>query len=169
MKNAKLYIGLIIAVLAVALFFTYKKIQGALNLGYSIGTSKPVGTWLESLKSLTIKIPITLKNFSNQQYKITQIKADLLTRKGNTIASQEIPLSKSFIVPANSTPIIEMENYINWSGLTSWFSSEGKKLADIPGMLRNYFQTETLGIPAVLTGFIAAEGLQVRINETITL
>ncbi len=93
----------------------------------------------------------------------------MLTRKGNTIASQEIPLSKSFIVPANSTPIIEMEYSINWSGLTSWFSSEGKKLADIAGMLRNYFQTETLGIPAVISGFIAAEGLQVRINETITL
>jgi len=169
MKNTKLLIALIVAILAAAVFFTYKKIQGALNLGYSIGTPKPVGTWLESLKSLTIKIPITLKNFSNQQYKITQIKADLLTKQGNTIASQEIPLSKSFIVPANSTPVIEMEYSINWSGLTSWFTQEGKKLADIPGMLRNYFKTETLGIPAVLSGFIAAEGLQVKINETITL
>ncbi len=169
MKTKHIWIVSVLLLLAVVVFFLVRKVKGALNLTYSIGKPKPVGSWLESLSGLKLNIPIVLKNFAPDTYKVSQVKAELYTRSGNLIASQSKPLDNAFYIASNSNSELPIPFDISLTGLTAWFTQEKISLDKIPAMIKSFFGTEKLGLPATVKGFIAAEGLTVNINEDLTI
>ncbi|HAN77697.1 MAG TPA: hypothetical protein DCQ31_07950 [Bacteroidales bacterium] len=158
-----------IAVLAVALYFIFRKAKGLLMLDYSFGAPKPKGSLLDTIKSLTVIIPITLKNYSNNTYKITALRADMLTRQGNSIASQTQPITQPIIIAPSKNTTVLLEYGINWSGITSWLNQENVKITDVPAKIKSYLKTEKLNIPVVISGAVEAEGIFLNIKQEIIL
>lgn len=173
---------IIVAVIGTGAFWAYKKYSGAKKLDVGVADYKinmPVKSAFDVIKavsdlaSLTINadVSINLKNYSDQNFKVSQIKADIYTESGQLLASPVNPLSADFTIRKNDTTLQKFKYNISVNALIDVLKSlpGSTPKAKAENLLKNYFTNGKIGIKLIVKGFVTAEGITVDLNETLDI
>ena len=158
----------IIGIIAVIAFFIWRKARAALNLTIDVGDFQFIKN---GLLDYQVKLNVILKNYSSTELSINQIKTEIYTNKNVLLLEQDKPLTKSYTAKANSVLKIPVLFNLDTTGVINFLTSSGiiNSWADLGNALKKYANTGEFGIPLIVSGFVQAEGLQYKFNETINV
>jgi len=180
MKTKYIIIILLALLLATGLFFGLRKVSAANKIEVGIYDFKPeislkslpdILALITNFATLTLpaKVSIELKNFSNQIFQITQIKADVYTESGQFLGGPVKPLQSGTMLNANANTVLPIDYTLSVSAL-------GELARNLPGddakgkvktLLVNYFQNGKFGVNIRVKGFVTAENITVKFDELL--
>jgi len=173
-------ISITIVVLIVVVWLTYKlrKVLHAMRMkfgmdNFNLNPKKlDKGQWLKSLvdsQGLDTRIGVKISNPSPSTFTISQISADVSTKQGTVLASQDKPLLSPYEIKPNINNVLSIDYFVPLSGIIDLMELKGLSfisvtlaLADIA---KSYFLTGKLGKTIILDGFAVAEGFKINIDK----
>jgi len=152
---------LILIALGIWLYRTYKNVM---RIDYGIGAVKL--KYISLLEGFEVSVNILLKNFSEMNVNINQLKVDLYTQNDIFLSGQPEPLTEPIKLNANQNTPVNFKYTLSPSAIILLAKNSGidKNLLEIAN---NYLDTGTIGAKIKLKGFVTAEGLTVKINEIV--
>lgn len=175
--------AIIITLIAVGFiaYKLYKKYKEAekLTIGnISLSPEKPLNNaqnLLEALQSgLSLTGTITIKNFSDKNFILSQAKLDCLSPETEkTIAEQSNIQSENITITKKSDSQIPLKYKVNLINILPLFRESGliPKDKTLWQIIANFSQYATeiniRNLQFILRGFIEAEGITLKINQTI--
>ena len=164
--------------LAWKLYKKYKESEKLTIGNISLSPEKPLNNTqnlLEALKSgLTLTGYATIKNFSSKDFILSQTKLDCLSPETEkTIAEQSNIQSENITIQKNTETQIPLKYKVNLINILPLFRESGlipkdKTLWQIIANFSQYAQDINIrNLQFILRGFIEAEGITLKINQTI--
>jgi len=177
MKNRTILIISIIAIVgamtAVAIYFV-KKYNAANKLTVDIDSAKPdfkLADAIGEIADLTIPVNLTIKigNFSSMDFRINQIFVEAFTDSGEYIAYPENPLLNPIDIKKNTNGFITLKYNIKLQTLLQQI--KGADTIQQAGIkaAQSWFTTGKFGVSFKIKGFIKADNIPVKIDDTVKM
>jgi len=182
MKTRYIIIIIIAVLLATGIFFAVRKVKDLQKLEVKSVSLKPVlklNSAVDILKlvtdlaSLTIpsKANLTISNFSQSDFNISQIKADIYSVNDVLIANPTNPGKQSITLTKNSDNTLNFDYNLSITGLINASKGiAGDTISEkAQTVLMNYLTTKMFGLKVRIKGFVTASGITVSFDEIIDI
>ncbi len=113
---------------------------------------------------------IKLQNYSSNDYDLEQLQVDLYTPSGVLLAEQQAPL-KPIEIKANSNTNVSVAHFIKSQNFLDWLSENNfiDKRETLVEIALKLLSMDLSGLKLTVKGFAVIDGLEIPINENITL
>lgn len=152
---------IIVLILATSTVGGYKLLSDAQKIRVDVLRFK----LLNLSSSPTSSIVLSIGNFSDRAFTLSQIEVNAYTNEGRLLAQQLAPLSAPIQIQPNTNTTLPLSFKIN----TLTLLSELKRIGGITSILANQATTGKNGIPIVLKGFISSGLFSKTIHEPLTV
>lgn len=139
----------------------YTKIRHAKRLKIGVQKFRLLNLSLTPVSNIIL----SLGNFSNSTFIISQIKVNAYTVSGQLLAEQTTPLAQAFTLLPNQNSTLPLSFTIDATTVLNALASIG----GLSSVAANYITSGKYGLPIVLKGFVEVENIQIPIEESITI
>ena len=182
MKTKHIIIIVISVLLITGIFFAYKKVSALKQLEVKSVSVKPIINissaldiykLITDLATLTIpsKANLTISNFSQSDFNISQIKAAIYSVNDVLIANPTNPGKQSITLTKNSDNTLNFDYNLSLTGLINASKGiAGDTVSEkAQTVLMNYLTTKMFGLKVRIKGFVTASGITVNFDEIIDI
>ncbi len=171
----KIIIYSIIAVLVVLAFFGIKKAKKMLALKKAkvnvLDFQLLDNIGVKTLNTgFNTKVDLKLQNYSPNTYQLEQLQVDLYTPSGQLLAEQQQPIKPTEIKP-NANTTVSINHYIKSEKFLDLLSENDyiDKKETVLEIAMKLLSMDLSGVNLTIKGFAIIDGLEIPINENISL
>ena len=144
----------------------YKKKRDAMKLKIGVDSFKLPKLKLTNLfEDITATVDVSIDNFSQSTFGLSQIRIDVYSLAGKLIAQQAKPLSNGLLIQPNKRNLLPLTFLISSHHFRELIGDSG----GVVNVGANYLTTNQYGINLHLKGFVEAEGFTIPIDESVVV
>jgi hypothetical protein len=119
---------------------------------------------------LNAQIALKLQNYSQNEYQLEQLQIDLYAPSGKTLATQQEPIKPQDIAESTNT-YVNVKHYIKSDDFLNLLQENNFITNDLKAyeVALKLVAMDLTGLKLIAKGFAVIDGLEIEINQEITL